>query len=43
MLLSSWIEIIETAKFTCFPIVKALEKQTEKQADALKFIIKQIN
>ena len=33
-----WSKIIETSKFTYSPFKKALEKQTKKQVDALKFL-----
>ena len=31
-------KIIEEAKYTYFPLGKALEKQTEKQVDGLKYL-----
>ena len=30
---SNWIQIIEQAKFTCFPLGKALRKQTKTIED----------
>ena len=36
ILLSNRRQIIEQAKYTYFPLEKALEKQTEKQFDDLK-------
>ena len=38
MLSSNQSQIIEEAKFTYSPLKKALEKQTEKQVDALKIL-----
>ena len=38
MLSSNQSQIIEEAKFTYSPLNKALEKQTEKQVDALKLL-----
>ena len=38
MLPSNRIQIIEQTKFTYSPLGKALEKQIEKQVDALKFL-----
>lgn len=36
ILLSNRRQIIEQAKYTYFPLIEALEKQTEKQFDDLK-------
>ena len=38
MLPSNRRKITEQAKFACFPLGKALEKQTEKQVGALKLL-----